>query len=54
VLNQWLLNFAFRISIGVGLFVLAAAAVLVLTILTVSVQSIKTALANPVNSLKTE
>jgi putative ABC transport system permease protein len=54
VLNQWLLNFAFRISIGAGLFVLAASAVMVLTILTISVQSIKTALANPVEALKSE
>ncbi|THU30456.1 FtsX-like permease family protein [Niastella caeni] len=53
-LNQWLLNFAYRTSIGASLFIVAAAAVLLITIITISLQSIKAAIANPVKSLRTE
>ncbi|MEX0719956.1 MAG: ABC transporter permease [Balneolaceae bacterium] len=51
---QWLADFAYRIEIGPGIFVLAGSAALIIALLTVSWQSIKAAIANPVNSLKSE
>jgi len=54
VMNQWLMNFAYRIDIGAEIFVLAGGAALIITLLTVSWQSIKAATANPVNSLRSE
>ena len=54
LLNQWLNGYAYRISIGAGIFLLSAGAMLCITILTISVQAIKAALANPVGSLRSE
>jgi putative ABC transport system permease protein len=54
LMNQWLNSFAYRISIGPAVFLIASAAVIVITILTVSFQAIKAALANPVKSLRSE
>ena len=53
-LNKWLQDFAFRIEIGLWVFVLAGAGALIIALLTVSFQAIKAALANPVKSLRTE
>ncbi len=53
-MDRWLKNFAFRIDIGVWAFVLSGVLVLLVAILTVSYQSIKAALANPVDSLRYE
>jgi hypothetical protein len=53
-LHNWLQQYDYRISIGPGVFVLAAAAAILITLLTVSFQSIRAALANPVESMRTE
>jgi len=53
-MQQWLNDFAYRTSIGLSTFVLAGALALLIAILTVSYQSIKAALANPVDSLRNE
>ena len=53
-LSGWLQKYDYRITIGPGVFVLAAAAALVITILTISFQAIKAALSNPVTSLRSE
>ncbi|MCH5687568.1 FtsX-like permease family protein [Niabella sp. W65] len=53
-LHKWLLNYDYRISIGFSVFVLSALLALLVTIVTVSFQSIKAAIANPVKSLRTE
>ena len=53
-LNGWLDNFAYRIDVGVGVFLLAGLAAALIAIATVSWQSIRAALANPVDSLKDE
>jgi putative ABC transport system permease protein len=53
-INRWLQNFAYKIDLGVGIFVLAGALALMIALLTVSYQSIKAALANPVESLRYE
>ena len=53
-MNQWLLNFAYRIQIEWWMFVLAGIAAILFALLTVSFQAIKAAVANPVKSLRTE
>jgi len=54
VMNQWLQNFAYRISIEWWMFVSAGLLVLVIALVTVSARSIRAAMMNPVNSLRTE
>ncbi len=53
-LHKWLQDFAYRISIEWWVFIVAGAAALLITLLTVSFQAIKAAIANPVKSLRTE
>ena len=53
-MNRWLQSFAYRIEINLGSVLLAGGLTLLVAILTVSWQSIKSALMNPVNSLKDE
>ncbi len=53
-LNKWLQDFAYRISIEWWVFIAAAAATLLIALLTVSFQAVKAAIANPVKSLRTE
>ncbi len=53
-MHRWLLSFAFRASIGWEIFLLSAVVALVISLLTVSYQSVKAALANPVDSLRYE
>ena len=53
-LNHWLDGFAYRIQIGVGVFVVAGVSVLGITLATISFQAIKAALANPVKALRSE
>lgn len=51
-MDKWLQNFEYRIHIGLWMFLLAGSLALLIALLTVSAQSIKAALANPVKSLK--
>jgi putative ABC transport system permease protein len=53
-LHDWLLKYPYRISIGAGVFLVAAILALVITLLTISFQAIQAALANPVKSLRSE
>ena len=53
-MNKWLQNFVYRTSIGWWTFMLAGALALVVALVTVSYQSIKAALANPIDSLRYE
>jgi len=53
-LHQWLQKYEYRTEISWWVFILAAAGALIITLLTVSFQAIKAALANPVKSLRTE
>ncbi|NLU95967.1 ABC transporter permease [Chitinophaga sp. Ak27] len=53
-LQRWLLQYDYRITLGPDVFILAALAAIVITLITVSFQSIKAALVNPVGSLKSE
>lgn len=54
VLNQWLNNFAFKVTIGPWIFFGAGFMALVVALLTVSWQSLGAAFANPVDSLRNE
>ncbi len=51
-MRHWLQNFAYRTDISILLFLSAAGAALVIALLTVSIQSLKSARANPVTALK--
>ncbi|HVX48537.1 MAG TPA: ABC transporter permease [Chitinophagaceae bacterium] len=53
-MHKWLEGFAYRIAISMWLFVYTVGSVILITLLTVSYQSIKAALTNPVKSLKVE
>ncbi|MDF9799872.1 putative ABC transport system permease protein [Catalinimonas alkaloidigena] len=52
--RQWLNDFAYKIDIGLTSFIIAGVLALLIAVLTVSYQSVKAALANPVNSLRDE
>ena len=53
-LNDWLQGYDYRVTISWWVFVVAALGALLITLLTVSFQSIKAALMNPVKSLRSE
>ena len=53
LMNDWLRGFAYRISITPQVFVVAGLSVMLITILTISYQSVKAAMTNPAKSLKT-
>lgn len=52
--DWWLQGYAFKTNIGVGVYVLAGVIIAAIAIVTMSFQSIKAALANPVKSLRSE
>ena len=54
LMNQWLKDFAYRIEIQWWIFALAGLIAVAVAFLTVSVQSVRSALANPVKSLRSE
>jgi len=53
-LQNWLLKYDYRISIGPGVFVVSALLAITITLITISFQAVKAALMNPVRSLKSE
>ncbi|MGH2648412.1 MAG: FtsX-like permease family protein, partial [Ginsengibacter sp.] len=53
-MNNWLQDFAYRINIGWYVFLITGIAALLIAFITISFQSIKAAIANPVKSLRTE
>ncbi len=52
--NQWLQSFAYRIDIGIWVFLVAGSVALLIAIFVVGVQTIKAAIANPVKALRSE
>ena len=54
IMNKWLEGFAYRITVGWQVFILAGVFALLIALITVSFQAIKVAVANPVKSLRTE
>ena len=53
-MHKWLQSFAFRTRIGWEIFLLSASFALIISLFTISFQSIKAARANPVDSLRYE
>lgn len=53
-LSQWLQKYPYRADLSWSIFVVSGAGALLITLLTVSFQAIKTALVNPVKSLRSE
>ena len=54
VMHSWLQNYAYHATLSWWIFALAAGGTIALTLLTVSWQAIRAAMANPVNSLRAE
>ncbi len=54
LMNQWLSDFAYRIPMTPGIFISAASIAVIIALLTISLRSIRAAIANPVNSLRNE
>ncbi len=54
LMQYWLQNFAYKIELGLWTFIVAVGLTLVIALATVSWQSIRAALANPVDSLRSE
>lgn len=54
LMNQWLQDFAYRIEISWGIFVMAGFIAIAIALLTVSFQSVRAALLDPVKSLRSE
>ncbi len=54
VSSSWLKDFAFRIELGPAIFLVAGLLTIIIALLTVSYKSVRTGLANPVESLKSE
>jgi putative ABC transport system permease protein len=53
-LHQWLQQYDYKTTISYWVFIYAAVGALIITLLTVSFQAIKAAIANPVKSLRSE
>jgi hypothetical protein len=53
-MHNWLQNYSYRTTLSWWIFVAAGVGALLITLVTVSFQSIKAAMASPVKSLRTE
>lgn len=53
-MDKWLADFAYRINMQWWMFIVAGIATLVIALVTVGVQSIKAALANPIQALRSD
>ncbi len=53
-MNEWLKNFAYRISISPWVFILAGLLAFFIAFVTISFQAVKAAIANPVKSIRYE
>jgi putative ABC transport system permease protein len=53
-MNNWLQNYQYRISISWWVFILSGTIAMFIAVATISWQAVKAAIANPVESLRTE
>jgi hypothetical protein len=53
-ITSWLQDFAYKTNISSWVFVVSGVAMMVVAFITLSIQTIRTALANPVQSLRVE
>ncbi len=54
IMNNWLQDYFYKINISVWIFISGGAIAILIALLTVSIQAIKAATANPIKSLRTE
>ena len=54
LMNEWLKNYEYRTGISVEVFIEVVVAAMTITLITVSFQAVKAAIANPVKSLRSE
>ena len=54
IMNRWLEDFAYRITLGASTFLMAGGIALLIAWLTIGFQSVRAAVANPVDSLRNE
>ncbi|MEO6632408.1 MAG: FtsX-like permease family protein, partial [Mucilaginibacter sp.] len=52
--HQWLQDFAYKVDVSWWIFAVSGLAAIFIALITISFQSVKAALANPVNSLRSE
>ena len=52
MMKDWLSSFAYRIPIGVDVFIISGGTIILITLITISFKSVKAAVANPVDSLR--
>jgi ABC-type antimicrobial peptide transport system permease subunit len=52
IVNQWLQSFAYRVHVAANIFFVTGISVIVITLLTISFQTIKAAITNPVKGLR--
>jgi len=53
-MNEWLRTYQYKTSLDIGIFALVVVISISITLITVSFQAIRAAIANPVKSLRTE
>ena len=53
-MNKWLQDFAYRVNIGVVMFIVTALGIIAIALLTIIVRSVKAANANPIESLRAD
>ncbi len=53
-MNSWLENFEYRVSIGIGIFLVVGLIILAIALITVSLNASRAALKNPVKTLRSE
>jgi len=54
LMSKWLQGFAYRVSFGLGIFILAGFITVFISVLTISLQALKAATSNPVKALRYE
>ncbi len=54
IMNRWLQNFAYHVSINIWILLIAGIAATLITFITVGVYALKVAITKPINSLKLE
>jgi len=54
LMHNWLQNFAYRINIPIWVFIISGIGAIIIALVTISFQSVKAAIANPVKSLRSE
>lgn len=54
VMNKWLQDFAYRITISAWIFVVAGVLALIIASITISLQALKAITSNPVKNLRSE